>query len=392
VTTRVNPETGVIEEQSALGLWSERPNENGVSERINPETGRLEERSTLGAWSDKANSSGRSERVDRSTGVIQETNDVGVWRARLNHAGNAERVGLDSGQWEESNSLGGWSAKRNARGFATRTNPRTGVLEESDSLGNFKPARRAAPQAYGIPGVIPAGVARERELPGPERVSEGLGSSRDGSGGGGGGGGGATVASGGASGLLGTICIVAFFLYVRGENEARRIDPPPLPRYSSSPVTAEAMPAERVPRAFPWAGRWRSKSGTSLTISESALGVRAGTTAYVLRRSALRPDGKPEEATFGIASRTASVEDFSEHFEQAVRAVADHAQDYEVSDPEKSRAMLEAVSSGARDVLWSYSGGDCGWTEYLLDGSQLLAMSECKYGVWIDLFERVPAD
>jgi hypothetical protein len=46
MSTRINPETGVIEEGSNTlfgEVWTPQENENGQPERVNPETGVIEE-------------------------------------------------------------------------------------------------------------------------------------------------------------------------------------------------------------------------------------------------------------------------------------------------------------------------------------------------------------
>ncbi len=53
MTTRINPETGVIEEKHWLFGWEDRPNENERAERVNTETGVIEEKHWLFGWDKK---------------------------------------------------------------------------------------------------------------------------------------------------------------------------------------------------------------------------------------------------------------------------------------------------------------------------------------------------
>jgi hypothetical protein len=38
--------------------------------------------------------------------------------------------------------------------------------------------------------------------------------------------------------------------------------------------------------------------------------------------------------------------------------------------------------------LWSYSVGDCGGGDYILDKDRMLEISECKYGFEVVLYNR----
>lgn len=149
-----------------------------------------------------------------------------------------------------------------------------------------------------------------------------------------------------------------------------------------------------------WLGTWNNQGGdTSMTISASKL-------VFV----AVHPDekGKPETHTaalrwtnrsddaageleefFGYAKKRINLGDIAKRYEEALLAYRRDPTDFSVSDPAKSRQAISAMSPGIYKVLWSYSGGDCGYDEYIIDGDKILDVSECKYQFKVQLYNRV---
>lgn len=104
---RVNPETGVIQEQSFLG-W------NDTNERIDPETGNIQERGFLG-WNDSET------RINQETGNIQERGFLG-WND------SETRINPDSGVIQEKGMLGWMDTE-------VRIDPETGKRQKKGLLG-----------------------------------------------------------------------------------------------------------------------------------------------------------------------------------------------------------------------------------------------------------------
>lgn len=149
-----------------------------------------------------------------------------------------------------------------------------------------------------------------------------------------------------------------------------------------------------------WFGTWKSQDGnTTMSISESNID-------FVV----VRPDdrGRPEafnsarhwtnrsddaagelEEVFGYAKKRVSPAGISKRYEEALRAYRRNAIDFSVSDPDRSRQAIGVMSPGIYKVMWSYSGGDCGYDEYIIDGDKVLDVDECKYHFKIQLFNRV---
>lgn len=149
-----------------------------------------------------------------------------------------------------------------------------------------------------------------------------------------------------------------------------------------------------------WLGTWKSQDGdTTLTITESKID-------YV----EVRPDekGKPEtfnstrhwtnraedaagelEGVFGYAKKRVTPNGISKRYDESLQSYRRGAPDFTVSDPAMSRQAIGVMSPGVYKVMWSYSGGDCGYDEYIIDGDKILDVSECSYHFELRMFNRV---
>jgi len=151
-----------------------------------------------------------------------------------------------------------------------------------------------------------------------------------------------------------------------------------------------------------WFGTWKNQDGnthTTMTISASKIEF-----------TVVRPDeqGKPETfnfahlwtnrsddaageltAVFGYAKKRFPLPEISRNYEEALRQYRRDPSDFHVSDPARSRQAIGAMSPGVYKVMWSYSDGDCGYDEYVIDGDKILDVNTCKYRFNVKLFNRV---
>jgi hypothetical protein len=104
---RINPETGVIQEEGLLG-WQD------TDRRVNPETGRVQEKGLIG-WDDT------DVRIDQESGVIQEEGLVGFRDTET-------RINPESGVIQEEGLLG-WNDTEE------RIDPKTGKRQKRGLIG-----------------------------------------------------------------------------------------------------------------------------------------------------------------------------------------------------------------------------------------------------------------
>ena len=95
------------------------------------------------------------------------------------------------------------------------------------------------------------------------------------------------------------------------------------------------------------------------------------------------------DESFGLSKERTSPAAIRKRYEEAVTQFEKDPTDFGISDPQSSRAAIAAISPGVYKALWSYAGGDCGYSEYILDGGRMLEFSECKYGFDITLYDRI---
>lgn len=162
-------------------------------------------------------------------------------------------------------------------------------------------------------------------------------------------------------------------------------------------VVANAAYAQLGPQ---WSGTWKSDDGkTTMTISGSSIhyavvrlneNERFETFNSIWHWTNRSDDaaGALEEA-FGYAKKRVSPGDIAKRYEESLRAYRRNPIDFSVSDPDQSRRAIGVMSPGIYKVMWSYSGGDCGYDEYIIDGDKMLDVDECKYHFKIQLFNRV---
>lgn len=95
------------------------------------------------------------------------------------------------------------------------------------------------------------------------------------------------------------------------------------------------------------------------------------------------------DESFGLSKERTSPAAIRKRYEEAVTQFEKDPTDFGISDPQSSRAAISAISQGVYKVMWSYSGGDCGYSEYILDGGRMLEFSECKYWFGVTLYNRI---
>jgi hypothetical protein len=103
------------------------------------------------------------------------------------------------------------------------------------------------------------------------------------------------------------------------------------------------------------------------------------------------------QCAFGYAKRSKSLAALREAFEVSVAANQKDPSDFKVSDPLRGRADLQAIKPGNYRIVWIYEGGgDCGYSEHLVDNDTVLRVTECKYRHTIERLTRhgvaVPSD
>ena len=149
-----------------------------------------------------------------------------------------------------------------------------------------------------------------------------------------------------------------------------------------------------------WFGTWKSQDdGSSMTISASRMDfVRVRwdekghpeTFNLIQRWTNRSNDAVGElEDVFGYSKKRVSPSDVSKRYEDALRLYRKDPVDFSVSDPDKSRRAIRTMAPGIYKVLWGYGGGDCGYSEYIIDGDRILEVSECKSHYDLRLFDRV---
>lgn len=150
--------------------------------------------------------------------------------------------------------------------------------------------------------------------------------------------------------------------------------------------------------AAQWHGTWKSVDGkTTLTISPTHMIIQFKVedepekfrdVRTELKWSDAKATESLEEETFGESNKTMSPADIARIFESAVRQKQAGDQDFSVSDPVVSRQAIKSIAPGLHKVMWSYAGGDCGYSEYIFDKDRMLELSQCKYDVSVSLFKR----
>jgi hypothetical protein len=194
---RINPETGVVEEDSSLfnGAfgrdWQPATNDQGRVERVNPETGVHEEdHSAFGGtfgydFEPATNDQGNVERVNPETGIHETDHSVfgGTFgydfEPATNDQGNVERVNPETGIHEADHSVFGgtfgydFKPATNDQGNVERVNPETGIHEEDRSVfgGTFGydwQAKHAETES-----MASRGFPRRRHISETERVRQG---------------------------------------------------------------------------------------------------------------------------------------------------------------------------------------------------------------------------
>ncbi len=169
---------------------------------------------------------------------------------------------------------------------------------------------------------------------------------------------------------------------------------------TSSGTTADAG-GQIAPPAFAqldpqWFGMWRPQNGDSTLIISSSKMVstflREADSTEKARMMTVEyrwSNSDWSEESFGLSNKRTSPAAIRKRYEEAVTQFEKDPTDFGISDPQSSRAAIAAISPGVYKVMWSYAGGDCGYSEYILDGGRMLEFSECKYWFGVTLYNRI---
>jgi hypothetical protein len=153
---RVNPNTGVVEENQGLIFdnWQPSKNSAGHQERVNPTTGLSEENRGLvfDDWQPSKNSDGNQQRTNTTSGVYEENRGIifDNWQASKNSSGNQQRTNPNNGVSEVNHGIifDNWRPSINQEGNQERLNPKTGTVEENIGIifDNWRPSSKTKRQ------------------------------------------------------------------------------------------------------------------------------------------------------------------------------------------------------------------------------------------------------
>ena len=181
------------------------------------------------------------------------------------------------------------------------------------------------------------------------------------------------------------------------------------PATFGAPALPPAVPAAPAQSGMPgsatstlnsaWFGRWNGREpGAAIAINESEwVGEqdvdRDGKREHfrtVCKWSKSSEDNLPQDEScwYGYTKGSRSVAAIAQAFEQSVSTAQRNPEDFKVSDAKQTRLAITAIRPGNYRLAWVSEGGDCGYSEYLVDGDKLLKVSQCKYGHSITLFTR----
>ena len=164
---------------------------------------------------------------------------------------------------------------------------------------------------------------------------------------------------------------------------------------------ASSAPEPKSTLAAQWLGTWKRQDGTTtLAISPSRIDIsgmkraddgKRSPFAYTLNWTDRSDDAAGQlDGVFGYSKKRTSPADIAKRYEEALRAYKKDPTDFSVSDPGPSRAAIATMAPGVYKIMWSYTGGDCGYDEYIIDGDKILDVSECKYRFQVEMLNRVP--
>lgn len=169
------------------------------------------------------------------------------------------------------------------------------------------------------------------------------------------------------------------------------------------PPAAGAAPTNADPGAGAlnpaWFGRWQGSAPTSvMTVSATDLALEAEVERdgkKVRVQSACKWSGADEanlphdgSCAFGYMKKSKALAAVAKVFEESVGAYQKDPTDFKVSDPVRGRRDLASIRPGNYRMVWLYEGGDCGYSELLVDGDTLLKVSQCKYGHSVERYAR----
>ena len=171
------------------------------------------------------------------------------------------------------------------------------------------------------------------------------------------------------------------------------------PQGTSGNPMAASSPLPQSPLNASWIGTWRgSTPGSHIVISPTELIVatsapREGSAngdeqKYMWTAKSEDESSQGGEGHFGYGKRSKSQSEILRDFESSIAQFKADPADFSISDPAQSVRAIKAIRPGNYRIVWSYSGGDCGFAEHLLDQDSLLKVTYCKYRHSIELYSR----
>lgn len=209
--------------------------------------------------------------------------------------------------------------------------------------------------------------------------------------------------------ILGLLCIGLGIVGVASHFWLTR-DGAPVPGAptSAAPVSGQAPVAATAPVTVgglnpAWLGRWQGPAPTTgITVAASELTVDAevdrdgkkGRMQSTCKWSRADEEHLPQDGScgFGYVKKSKPIAAIAREFEESVAAYQKDPTDFKISDPARGRRDIASIRPGNYRMVWVYEGGDCGYSELLVDGNTMLKVSRCKYAHLIERFTRSEQD
>lgn len=95
-----------------------------------------------------------------------------------------------------------------------------------------------------------------------------------------------------------------------------------------------------------------------------------------------------EDETFGLLKKRITPAEISRQFEMALKRYKQDPTDFNVNESTRSRKAILGMSPGVYQIMWRYLGGDCGYSECIVDKDRMLEVSACSYGYNLAQYNR----
>lgn len=201
---------------------------------------------------------------------------------------------------------------------------------------------------------------------------------------------------------LGLAGMAAHFWFNRSAVTGATTSPQGRPS-AAVPAAASVMPpnASQVVAGLnpAWFGRWQGTTPLSVpTVSATDFILEAEVerdgskvrTQSVCKWSRADEDNLPQDGScaFGYTRTSKSLAAVARDFEESVAAFQRDPTDFQISDPGRGRLDLTSIRPGTYRMVWLYEGGDCGYSEFMVDGDSMLRVSRCKYRHLVERYAR----